>query len=236
MKLNTYNTTGKKLAPVEASDQLFAGKINSTVLARYIRVFLSRQRQSSGKTKTRAQVLLTGAKVWRQKGTGRARHGSRRAPIFVGGGKAHGPRGDQNYKLSLSKTQKRQALISALTTKSTDALIITDIDKQAKTKDIQQALNKVLNWDGSKSATIVLSDNQSPVIKASNNLSNCNTTQAARINPYEIINSDNLIFTKESLQKLSDTFLKTDKSSEETTKATAKPKTATKKESKSTKK
>ena len=88
--LDVYSTSGKKTSTTSVKKKFFEAKINSSLMAQAIRVYLSNQRQAPAKTKSRGEVKVTKKKVWRQKGTGRARHGSRNAPIFVGGGKAHG--------------------------------------------------------------------------------------------------------------------------------------------------
>ena len=112
--LDVYSTSGKKTSTTSVKKKFFEAKINSSLMAQAIRVYLSNQRQAPAKTKSRGEVKVTKKKVWRQKGTGRARHGSRNAPIFVGGGKAHGPSGTQNYKLKMSKKMKKASLFSAL--------------------------------------------------------------------------------------------------------------------------
>ena len=109
-----YSTSGTKLTAVKASDKIFKAKINPALMSQADKVYLGNQRAASASAKDRNDVKVTHAKVWRQKGTGRARHGSRNAPIFVGGAKAHGPSGTQNYHRQLSKKQKRASLHSAL--------------------------------------------------------------------------------------------------------------------------
>ena len=87
------NTSGKKVKSLKVSGKIFGAKVNPSLVNQAVRVYLSNQRQASARTKSRGEVKVTKAKIWRQKGTGRARHGSRNAPIFVGGAKAHGPTG-----------------------------------------------------------------------------------------------------------------------------------------------
>src|SRR3989344_4194294 len=97
-KLPVFDHKGTKLTSMTVADGLFAAKINQALMDQAVRVYLSSQRRGLAKSKRRGEVKVTKAKVWRQKGTGRARHGSRNAPVFVGGGKAHGPTGEQNLK------------------------------------------------------------------------------------------------------------------------------------------
>src|SRR3989344_7511314 len=126
-KLPVFDHKGTKLTSMTVADGLFAAKINQVLMDQAVRVYLSSQRRGLAKSKSLGEVKVTKAKVWRQKGTGRARHGSRNAPIFVGGGQAHGPTGEQNYKRTLSATMKRQSLFSALTFKlKNDSIVVVD--------------------------------------------------------------------------------------------------------------
>src|SRR5690554_4960009 len=105
MKLTVITATSKA-SSIEVSDAVFGQKANPTLLAQAVRVYLSNLRQGTSKVKTRSEVSRTRAKWYRQKGTGNARHGARSAPIFVGGGVAHGPNGQQNWTKSLSRKMK----------------------------------------------------------------------------------------------------------------------------------
>ena len=105
--LDVYSTSGKKTSSVQVKAKFFNAKVNQALMTQAVRVYLSNQRQTPAQTKSRSQVKVTKSKIWRQKGTGRARHGSKNAPIFVGGAKAHGPTGEQNFKLKMSKKMKQ---------------------------------------------------------------------------------------------------------------------------------
>jgi len=117
MKLDVLSTSAKKLATISVSAKIFNAKINPSLMNQAVRVYLSNQRLASARTKDRNDINVTHAKVWRQKGTGRARHGSRNAPVFVGGSKTHGPSGFQNFYLKLPQKMKQLSLFSALTAK-----------------------------------------------------------------------------------------------------------------------
>src|SRR3972149_10087618 len=123
-KLSVFDQKGTKLTPMTVSDLIFAVKVNQPLMDQASKVYLSNQRRSLAKAKRRGEVKVTKAKVWQQKGTGRARHGSRNAPIFVGGGQAHGPSGTQNYNRRLSKKQRQASLRSALSLKFKEGKII----------------------------------------------------------------------------------------------------------------
>lgn len=203
MKLKVINLTGTQSSQTQTLPAaIFAAQIHPDVLSQYLRVYLSRQRQATAKAQSRSEVTGTTAKVWRQKGTGRARHGSRKAPIFVGGGQAHGPSGNQNYQLRLSKKLRRQALLAALTAKAGQIQIISDLNQSTlTTKKLLQALTQKLNWDQA-SLTFVIDTTPHPLINAARNLKSVSTTQVHRLNPYEILNTQHLVFTQSALAKL----------------------------------
>src|SRR3989337_2053900 len=100
MKHSLITTTGTKTSTIDLPGEIFAAKVNRTLLSRYVKVYLSRQRSAGAKTKTRGQVTGSTRKIYRQKGTGRARHGDIKSPIFIGGGLAHGPH-PRDYTLSM---------------------------------------------------------------------------------------------------------------------------------------
>jgi large subunit ribosomal protein L4 len=207
MKVNVIDLSGKKsAASVSLPENIFGVKVSPVVLAQYIRVYLSRQRSSRAQAKTRGQVAGTTAKMWRQKGTGRARHGSRKAPIFVGGGKAHGPTGLENYNLRVSKKVRRLALLGALTSKVNDVRVVTSLDSVAtKTNTLSKSLKSLITSKTPR-LTLVLPDTKQNIIKASRNLDFITTTQASRLNAYEVLNSPLLVFTEDSLTKLTNTL------------------------------
>jgi large subunit ribosomal protein L4 len=200
-QLTIRTTTGKTAGKINLPDRLFAAKVNPPLMAQAIRVHLANQRQSPAKTKTRSQVSLAKHKIWRQKGTGRARHGSRNAPIFVKGGIAHGPTGRENYQLKLSRRLRLAALASALTSKhrSQQVLVIKDLqDLKPKTKSAVQTLTR-LKLQGQK-VTFILPQPLPSLTLATRNLPQVATILAHTLNPYQVL--------PESITTLRDTFLK----------------------------
>lgn len=217
-KVDLYTINGTKSGQVELPKEIFAAKINQLLMAQAVRVYLSNQRRSLAKAQTRGEVNRTKAKWFRQKGTGHARHGARSAPIFVGGGKAHGPTGGQNYHLKMSKVMKKKALFSALTSKfkSDDILVIKGLEKiEPKTKNMTKIVKnlKISRGAGSGSArknsklTLVLPQKLDNVTRAARNIPKVNLIQAALLNTYEVLNGGKLIFMRESIDKLKQTFL-----------------------------
>lgn len=202
MKVQVVDITGKKQGDITLPKEIFGAEPNQTLLAQYVRVYRHRQRQAGAKAQTRSEVTGTTAKVWRQKGTGRARHGSRKAPIFVKGGQAHGPSGEQNYKLTMSKKMRRQALISALSSQAQIVAVLQGLEKvEAKSKKLAEALQKSLGWENTP-ITIILDTPNQEIIRGSRNLGKVAVTQAKRLNAYEVLHAKQLIFTKESLDQL----------------------------------
>lgn len=207
MKQDILNTSGKKQGTISLSSEIFSAKIKPQILALYIRTYLARQRKSQNRAQTRSTITGTTAKAWRQKGTGRARHGSKKAPIFVGGSKAHGPTGTQNFKLSIPKKIKRLALFAALTSKAKNITIASGFEKfSGKTKDLNQTITTLIPKDTDSKITLILDKPYPKIIQAANNLNHLTITQATRINPYEIINSNHLLFAKESIDLIHQTF------------------------------
>lgn len=195
-------------ASAEASlpASLFAAKLNPSLLAQAVRVRLSNSRTALAKTKTRAQINRTKKKVYKQKGTGGARHGARSAPIYVGGGIAHGPRGMQNYKLTLPVNMKKLALSSALSAKlSKKQILVADIEKvEPKAKTLAASLKK-MKLAGK--VTIVHAGN-SDLVKAGRNIKNVLLIPAVNLSAYDCLVGGNLLFTNEALPVLEKRFVK----------------------------
>ncbi len=209
-KADLYTLTGRKSGQISLPKEIFAAPVNEQLMAQAARVYLSNQRNAKAKTKTRAEVRGSRRKIWRQKGTGRARHGDRYAPIFVGGGRAHGPTGEENYKLRMSKAMKKKALFSALTSKAKakEIIAIKGLAKiEPKTKAMAKTI-KALPLEKSKKILLVLPSVLDNVIRAGRNLSGLELTQANQLNPYQILNHDQLILMEESLEKIKETYLK----------------------------
>lgn len=196
-KITLKNQSGKKITDIELPDAIFMAPINQSIVAQSVRVFQNNQRSANSRTQNRGEVSYSTAKLWRQKGTGRARHGSRRAPIFVGGGKAHGPEGNQNFKGKLTKKMRHTALISSLShVYSTKTLTLIDAYTPKKTAEAAKtlkALGDVTN------TLVILSTPDQQAIRSTRNLPQAQTTQASRVNSFEIIRAKQIIMTQEAL-------------------------------------
>lgn len=210
MKAQIYNIKAEKVGEIALPKEIFDIKISEQLISQAIRVYLANQRSSFAKAKSRGQVAGTTQKVWAQKGTGRARHGSRKAPIFVGGGSAMGPDGLQNYTLKLSKKMKIVAINSILTKFAQDKkiIIIDSFEKLApKTKEGIKLLTGLRAADEvlSKSPKIgIIIANTIPNIKrAFGNLPKTNLLSLKSLNVYDLSNQNFLIFSQETLDILS---------------------------------
>jgi len=202
MKTSCYNYQGEELKKkISLPKDVFGQKPNMVLLAQAVRVFLTNQRSAGAKTKRRGEVRGSGRKIWAQKGTGRARHSDRQAPIFVGGGKAHGPVGFKK-RLHLPKKMKSVAIRSALSAKAEkDIIIISNLEKiSPKTKQAAILLEKI-DLMGKK-LTICLEKKEENVKRAFGNLPNVKFILAAQLHSYAVLNAGKLIFTKKSLKKL----------------------------------
>jgi len=201
------NKTGKTMT---LPKEIFDLKANDKLLATYVRVYLNNKRAWSAVAMTRSEVTASKRKIWRQKGTGRARHGAVSAPIFVGGGAAHGPKA-KNIKLKLNKKQTKKALFDVLSkAKELDRiyLISDSIYKiEPKTKKIEKLLKK-LNIYGKKTL-LVYSDKKSENLRMSaRNIKNIELSQVNSINAYQVLSNEILLFTQDSLSSLSKHFVK----------------------------
>jgi len=210
-KTDLLDINGKKVGTINLPPEIFAAEVNPLLMAQAVRVYLANQRKAHPKTKTRAEVNRTKAKWYRQKGTGRARHGSRSAPIFVGGGVAHGPTGKQNYQLKMPKKMKKAALFSALTSKfkEKEILVVKGLEKiEPKTKKMAEIIRKSKIQNPKSKILLVLPKLLKNVVLAGRNLENLEIAQAADLNTYQVLASDKLIFLPESIDKLKEVFLK----------------------------
>jgi len=191
--------------------EFFGLEKNDVLVAEAVRVYLANQRRAKAKAKTRAEVSGSGRKIWRQKGTGRARHGDRYAPIFVGGGVAHGPTGRENWHLSFPQKKKMKALKVALSEKFRrgELVLIDDFSKVKKTGEAKKMLLGVLKKfssteekDYQPKTTLVFAKDESKSFLPFRNLSWIKVVKVENINPYFVLNNKFLIFDQEALEQL----------------------------------
>lgn len=184
---------------------IFGVKVNPVAMAQAVRVYLSNQRKARAKTKTRAEVAKTTAKMYKQKGTGKARHGAFSAPIFVGGGIAHGPTGTQNYHRKITKSATKAGILSALSDRAAgkNVHIISD-NKLTKTKQALDWLKKE-KLSGAK-VLVVTINKQSGLARAFRNLNRVTVARPENLSVWQILKNSKLVITPEAISEITDKY------------------------------
>lgn len=204
-KVELHNIDGDVIGEIELKDEIFGVDVRQDILHQVVLNQLANKRQGTQSTKTRGEVRGGGRKPWRQKGTGRARQGSIRAPHWVKGGVAFGPK-PRSYRYTLPKKVRRQALKSALTSKvnGKNIIVLDDIKfDEIKTKQMVNVLN---NLKLDTSALIVLEGKNENVERSARNIPNIRTTFVNTINVYDILKYDKFIVTKNAVQKIEEVY------------------------------
>lgn len=202
--IDVYNIEGKKVKQVELKEEIFGIEPNEAVVHSVLVNFLANQRQGTQSTKTRAEVRGGGRKPWRQKGTGRARQGSIRAPQWMKGGIALGPK-PRSYKYAIPKKMRKLALKSVLTSKveEKELIVVDKLElKEIKTKEMVKVLNNL----NTKKALIVLSEKNLNVQASARNIENVKTTLVNTINVFDLLKYDNLVVTEDAIKKLEEVY------------------------------
>ncbi len=209
MKINTYDQTGKEIGQTLLPKEIFGVKMNLDVVHQVVVSQTANRRRVIAHTKGRGEVRGGGRKPWRQKGTGRARHGSTRSPIWKGGGVTFGPTKDRVFKKKINKKIKRKALFMVLSAKAQGNLVVL-LDKlnleKAKTNLMAKILKKLPCKE--QSALIVLPGIDKNIILAARNLARVRAVQAKDLNVLDLLNSKYLILPKESIKTIKETFVK----------------------------
>ena len=204
-KIDVYDIQGKKVSTVDLKDEIFGIEPNEAVVHSVLVNFLANQRQGTQSTKTRSEVSGGGRKPWRQKGTGRARQGSIRAPQWIKGGIALGPK-PRSYKYSVNRKEKRLAIKSCLSSKVLEKeLVVVDSLplKEIKTKEMVNALTN-LKVEGK--TLILLPEKNETVQKSARNIEGVKTTLVNTINVYDLLKYKNLVVTLDTVKKLEEVY------------------------------
>jgi large subunit ribosomal protein L4 len=202
MELPVYNMAGKQVSTYELPASIFQANINRDLMHQALVRQLANARLGTHKAKTRSEVNRTTAKAYRQKGTGRARHGSRKAPIFVGGGKAHGPR-PRKYTKNMPRKMRRAALCSALSAKANagDIVLLDMINLDApKTKGIATMVKTLTDGDN---ALLLLPERNEIVEKSARNLPNVKTLRAGYLNVRDLLGYDKILMPLAAVEAVS---------------------------------
>jgi large subunit ribosomal protein L4 len=203
--MKVVDMAGKEVGTIELSDVVFGADVNSSVLHTAVKAYLANQRQGTQSTLTRTEVSGGGKKPWKQKGTGRARQGSTRAPQWTHGGIALGPK-PRSYRLTLNKKVKRLALFGALSAKvAENEMVVVDTIAATsyKTKTMVQMLKDL---GAEKKALVVLPTVDPIVIKSCANIPGVKTTVFNAINVYDILNCNTLIVAKGAVEKIEEVY------------------------------
>lgn len=205
-KVEVLNIKGENVGEIGLNETLFAAEIAETAVYDTVKNQLANKRQGTQSAKTRAEVRGGGRKPFRQKGTGRARQGSIRAPHYTGGGIVFAPK-PRDYSYKIPKKMRRKALYSVLTSKVNDnELIVLDELKldSYKTKEANEILN---NINANKKAYVVIAENDDKVYRSFRNIEGCNVEKANLINVYDLLRHDKLVITKDAINKLEEVFI-----------------------------
>ena len=200
VSLKVINQAGEEAGKVSVSNEVFGVEVNSQVMFDAVQVYQSNMRQATAKVLTRSEVRGGGKKPWRQKGTGRARAGSNRSPLWRHGGIVFGPTGTQNYKLSQNKKAHALAVKSALTLKaqSKDIIVVDALNFEApSTKAAVEFLNKA---NAKAKTLIVIADENYNLVASARNIPGVIVVKTNNLSVYDVLNTNSLVFTKEAIK------------------------------------
>ena len=202
MKIDKISIDGKK-EPIEVLDEIFSTKINKKLISNVLYKTNANLKGRKAKTKQKNEIIGSTSKIYAQKGTGNARHASRKAPIFVGGGVAHGPKGENNYKKrKLNKSEKKQSIASLITEKKilNDLIIINDFTSEIKkTKEMNAILKKL---DANNSLLILDNLSKAKIYRSIKNLPNVKSADINHFSSIDVLKYKKLIFTVSSVKEL----------------------------------
>ena len=202
MKIDKLNIDGKKDS-IDVSDKIVAAKINNKLVSNVLYKTNANYKGRKAKTKQKNEITGSTSKIYAQKGTGNARHASKKAPIFVGGGVAHGPKGELNYKKrKLNKSEKKLSIASLITKKNklNDLIILNDFQKEIpKTKEMNKILIK---FDAKNSIIIADKNSKDNILKSTRNIPNVKITDVNHFSAYDLAKFKKVIFTETSIKEL----------------------------------
>jgi large subunit ribosomal protein L4 len=208
LKADVVGTDGKKVGSISLPPELFATEVKQILLAQAVRVYLANQREGSASVKTRGEVEGSTKKVYRQKGTGKARHGSIRAPIYVGGGIVFGPE-PRDFSLKFSKKMRNLAMRGSLTAQynSKNIILIDGLEKlETKTKVMAHAIDAISG--SADSLLLVIPKEDISTIRAARNIAKVDIIQPDNINTYAILSHRKVLITRKAIEILTQTYIR----------------------------
>ena len=203
--VSVFDVNGKKVSDLELADGIFGIEPNTSAMHLVVVNYLANQRQGTQSTLTRAEVSGGGKKPWRQKGTGRARQGSTRAPQWIHGGISHGPK-PREYGFDVNKKVRRLAMKSALSSKvaANEMIVLDSLSLDAiKTKEIVKVLS---NLETGKKTLIVLPEKNDVIYRSARNIEGVNVTFVNTLNVYDILNCDSIVVLKDAVAKIEEVY------------------------------
>ena len=202
---DVFDIEKKKVSQVDLNDAVFGAEVNEAIIYDVVKMQLASRRSGTASTKTRSDVSGGGKKPWRQKGTGRARAGTTRSPIWRGGGIVFGPH-PRDYSYNIPKKVRKKAIISALSMKFKDnkMLILKDFPMEKISTRIFKGIFDLFSL---KKALFILDDNNEVLLKSSRNIKNVKMIRSEGINVYDILNHEHLIFLEPSVKKIEEALL-----------------------------
>lgn len=203
LQAEVVTVKGAKSGSISLPAEIFGAKINKSLIAQAVRVYLANQRSGSAHTKTRGEVAGTTKKVWRQKGTGRARHGSAKGPIFVGGGITHGPR-TRDYTLGMPQKMRKAALFSALSSqfKEKKIVFVDPAGLTDKTKTFSQMLKSLslVNKKGKANRVLIVLDKEnSKLYRAGRNIEGMQVERVQDLTTYRVVENKHIVIMKNAV-------------------------------------
>ena len=205
-KVALYNIGGQQVGDIELNDSIFGVNVNVEAMHQVVKMLLANRRQGTQSALTRAEVRGGGRKPWRQKGTGRARHGSIRSPQWTHGGIVFAPK-PRSYRYTLPKKIKRIAMKSALSSKVEDNSIIVLDELNFEAPKTKQIVNMLENLKVDSKVLIVLPEKNENVEKSARNIPNVKTSFVNTLNVYDILNYDKFIITKSAVEKVEEVYV-----------------------------
>ncbi len=202
---SVFDSKGNKVSDIALADSIFGIEPNVSAMHLCVVNYLANQRQGTQSTKTRSEVSGGGKKPWRQKGTGRARQGSTRAPQWTHGGIAHGPK-PREYGFSINKKVRKLAMRSALSSKvaAEEMIVLDSLELEAiKTKEVVNVLSAL---ETGKKVLIVLPEKNDVIYRSARNIAGVNVSLVNTLNVYDILNSDTIVVLKDAVAKIEEVY------------------------------
>ena len=203
--IDVLDMQGKKVSTLELNDAIFNKEVNEALIHTVIVNYLANQRQGTQSTKTRSEVSGGGRKPWRQKGTGRARHGSTRSPIWVKGGIALGPK-PRSYKYKLNKKEKQNAIKMILSAKLADNKIIVLNELNLTEVKTKAVVNVMRNVNAEGRTLLLLPERNETIFKSARNIDKMHISNVDILNAYELLNNKQIVMTVDAVKKLEEVY------------------------------